>query len=102
MVTKSQNGIVVSLDLTITDELRAEGIAREIVRNIQDTRKKIGCEIMDKILIYSPDEDTFPKNWTEYICSETMSSYQEINDFDSEIEIVTDDKLAIKVYVKKI
>ncbi|MBQ3004893.1 MAG: isoleucine--tRNA ligase [Clostridia bacterium] len=98
----SQNGIVVSLDLTITDELRAEGLAREIVRNIQDTRKKIGCEIMDKILIYSPDEDVFPKEWTEYICSETMSSYQEINDFDSEIEIVTDDNRKIKVYVKKI
>ena len=97
----SQNGIVVSLDLTITDELRAEGIAREIVRNVQDTRKKIGCEIMDKIAIYSPTEELFPKQWTDYICSETMSVYKEVSDFDCEIEIQTDDNKTIKVYVKK-
>ena len=36
----SDDSIVVALDLTITDELKQEGIAREIVRNIQDARKQ--------------------------------------------------------------
>ena len=97
----SQNGIVVSLDLTITEDLRTEGLAREIVRNIQDTRKKIGCEIMDKIIIYSPDKGLFPSKWMEYICAETMSIYQEIDEFDSEIVISTEDNYTMKILVKK-
>ncbi|MDE7224318.1 MAG: isoleucine--tRNA ligase, partial [Acetatifactor sp.] len=41
----SSRRIVVSLDLTLTEELKAEGLARDMVRNIQDARKQIGCEI---------------------------------------------------------
>lgn len=97
----SQNGIVVSLDLTLTDELKSEGLAREIVRNIQDTRKKIGCEIIDKINIFSPDADIFPAEWTEYICSETMSEYTALDSFDAEVEVQTEDKKTVRIYVKK-
>ena len=98
----SQNGIVVSLDLTITDELRAEGVAREIVRNIQDTRKKIGYEIMDKIMIYSTSTEAFPTEWTDYICSETMGMYGEVNDPDATIKVAIDDDKIIEILVKKI
>ena len=98
----SQNGIVVSLDLTITDALRAEGVAREIVRNIQDTRKKIGYEIMDKILIYSPNADIFPAEWTDYICSETMGVYGEVTDPDATIKVAIDDDKTIEILVKNI
>ena len=47
----SDESVVVSLDLTITDELKAEGLAREIVRNIQDGRKGLGLEISDRIRV---------------------------------------------------
>jgi isoleucyl-tRNA synthetase len=97
----SQNGIVVSLDLTITDELRAEGIAREIVRNIQDTRKKIGYEIMDKIMIYSTSTEAFPTEWTDYICSETMGMYGEVSDPDATIKVAIDDDKIIEILIKK-
>ena len=98
----SQSGIVVSLDLTITEELRTEGIAREIVRNVQDMRKKIGCEIMDEIIIYSPDETEFPTNWKDYICTETMSKYETIEAPDATVDVQLDTDKTIKIYIKRI
>lgn len=96
----SQSGIVVSLDLTITEELRQEGIAREIVRNIQDTRKKIGCEIMDEILV-SFSSDAFPTEWTDYICSETLSKVGSFDTPDATVDVALDDGKTITVAVKK-
>ena len=43
------NGITVALDITITDELRKEGIARELVNRIQNIRKDSGFEVTDKV-----------------------------------------------------
>lgn len=67
----SGHGIVVSLDLKLTDELKEEGLAREVIRNIQDARKNIGCEIMDVIKIEMTDN--VPEKWKAFICKETLS-----------------------------
>ena len=48
---KSEGGINVSLDVTVTDELRREGIARDFVNRIQNLRKDQGFEVTDKISI---------------------------------------------------
>lgn len=45
------NGITVALDVTITDELRKEGIARELVNRIQNLRKDEGFEVTDKVVV---------------------------------------------------
>ncbi len=45
------NGITVALDITITEELRKEGIARELVNRIQNIRKDSGFEVTDKVTI---------------------------------------------------
>ncbi len=91
----SDHEIVVSLDLTITEELKAEGMAREIIRSIQDARKQIGCEIMDNITIRLEGE--YPKEWVEVICGETLSSVGEIENADTEIDI---DGI-VKIFVKR-
>ncbi len=91
----SDREIIVSLDLTITEELKQEGLAREIIRSIQDARKQIGCEIMDNITISLKGE--YPKSWVDVICSETLSSVGEIDIPDTVINI--DD--IIEVAVKK-
>lgn len=95
----SEDGIVVSLDLTVTEELKSEGIARDIIRNIQDARKKMNCDILDRILIKAVDSE-IPAEWVDFICEETVSS---VADFDGEgdtsVEIETDSgkiKLEIK------
>ncbi len=68
----SDKGVVVALDLKITKELLEEGVAREIVRQIQDARKQIGCNITDKIEIELIGN--YPHDWLEYILSETLAS----------------------------
>src|SRR5690606_1941268 len=45
------NGITVALDITLTDELKKEGISRELVNRIQNIRKDSGFEVTDKIKI---------------------------------------------------
>ncbi len=49
--------LTVALDLTITEELRLEGMAREIIRTIQQLRKDSGFEITDRIIVTLPDND---------------------------------------------
>jgi len=72
MPVASDRGIVVALDLTITDELRCEGLARDIVRNIQEARKQLNCNIMDRIKIEIIGD--YPLQWTDYIQRETLST----------------------------
>ena len=96
----SQNGIIVSLDLTITDELRAEGLAREIIRNVQDARKQIGCSITDRIklqLLCGELSDT----WLEFICRETLAEVAAVEAPDTVIEIA-EDADAVKVAIGRI
>ena len=92
-----QGSVVVSLDLTITDELRREGIARVIVRNIQDARKQLECELTERVKISFVGN--YPTEWTDYICKETLSDIAEIDNADFETNIETSDgniKLSIK------
>ena len=47
----NSNGITVALDITISEELKNEGIARELVNRIQNIRKDSGFEVTDKIKV---------------------------------------------------
>jgi isoleucyl-tRNA synthetase len=49
--------VEVELDLTLTAELKAEGLMREIIRNVQQTRKQAGLEVDDRILISIKSSD---------------------------------------------
>jgi isoleucyl-tRNA synthetase len=70
------NGITVALDITISDELRKEGIARELVNRIQNIRKDSGFEVTDKIVVKMEKntqlEAAVAAN-LEYIMSETLT-----------------------------
>ena len=88
--------LVVSLDLTITEELKAEGLAREMIRGIQDARKQIGCEITDKIAIRVAGD--YPAAWLETVCKETLSSVQEIATPATVVEVEEGDaKITISI-----
>lgn len=95
----SSRGIVVSLDLNLTQELRDEGLARDIVRNIQDARKQMGCEITDTVLLSL--EGDVPEQWIEYICQETLGQRGEIAAAESVLELDTDRGI-IKIFMSKI
>src|SRR5690606_32550385 len=69
------NGITVALDITLTDELKKEGIARELVNRIQNIRKDSGFEVTDKVKIKiqqnSVIQDAVTAN-IDYIKAETL------------------------------
>lgn len=70
------NGITVALDITITEELKNEGIARELVNRIQNLRKDSGFEVTDKIKVHLQANETLQNavNANEgYIKSETLT-----------------------------
>lgn len=73
----NSNGITVALDITLTEELKNEGIARELVNRIQNIRKDSGFEVTDKIKVQIKRngilEDAVSKN-EDYIKSETLTN----------------------------
>ncbi len=50
-IASSDNGITVVMDTVVTDELRAEGIERELISKIQSMRKEAGFEVVDRIIV---------------------------------------------------
>lgn len=68
--------ITVGVDVVITDELAAEGLARELVRRIQNMRKDAQFDIADKINIYYQAEGAIHhvlEDWEDYIKNETLA-----------------------------
>jgi isoleucyl-tRNA synthetase len=72
----TNNRLTVALDITITEKLREEGLAREFVNRIQKLRKDSGFEVTDKITIWiekNPLITAAIKNNFIYICEETLA-----------------------------
>jgi isoleucyl-tRNA synthetase len=86
-VLESEGDLIVALDTTITDELKKEGLARDIIRRIQDQRKKAGLDISDHIQIYyhtGPKlRDVFAAHGG-FIASETLASKMIESDIPSD------------------
>ncbi len=72
----NEGNLTMALDIEVTDELRQEGIARELVNRIQNLRKSNGYEITDKIavVIESNDEvNTAVANFKDYIAAQVLA-----------------------------
>ncbi len=73
----TEGNITVALDITISDALKEEGIARELVNRIQNLRKDRGFEVTDRITLAIQEHDAINeaiKNNLNYICSETLAN----------------------------
>lgn len=98
------NGVTVALDITITEELKKEGISRELVNRIQNIRKDSGYEVTDKIKVYLLDNETVKEavlNNLEYIKSETLTEtleFKAVLENGTEIEF---DDIKTKLEIKK-
>jgi isoleucyl-tRNA synthetase len=98
--------LTVALDITVTGELRNEGIARELVNRIQNIRKESGFDVTDKITVLIEDHELIReaiKLHSSYIGSQTLATavsvVPAVTDNNSrEIDI---DDLTIKISVKK-
>ena len=89
------NGITVALDITLTEELIKEGIARELVNRIQNLRKDSGFEVTDKIKVHLLTNNGLEKAVAaneNYIKSETLTeSLVFVDDLKNGTEIEFDD-----------
>ena len=73
----NEGSLTVALDLNITEELRLEGVAREIIRSIQQLRKDSGFEITDRIVVTLPpsdDNEAVLKSFIDYIASQVLAN----------------------------
>jgi len=97
--------LTVALDITISEQLKNEGIARELVNRIQNIRKDLNFEVTDKISIEIEKNENINNAINEnysYICSETLAEsfnfVDKINDNKKlSVEITSDDNVFIKV-----
>jgi isoleucyl-tRNA synthetase len=72
-----EGGLTVALDITISEELRAEGIARELVNRVQNLRKDSGLEITDRILLKVDTNELIRSAINankEYVCNEVLAN----------------------------
>ncbi len=102
----SEGKLTVALDVTVTGELRREGIARELVNRIQNLRKESGLEVTDKIRVQIGRQDFLADAVTQfagYIASQTLATGVELaaepsGDFASEADI---DEQIVKIGITK-
>jgi isoleucyl-tRNA synthetase len=103
----SQDGITVALDVTISDNLMEEGLAREFVNRIQNIRKDKDFKVTDKIEITVEKNEAMENAITNnfsYICGETLAnSLEVVNDLKNEkINIDLVDGITLNIIIKKI
>ena len=100
----NQGAVTVALDVTISEALKEEGIARELVNRIQNLRKDSGFELTDRIEVYLQVEDGIEnaiKQNKEYIKLETLTDELHlVSRLDKGIE-VSFDAINTKLYVQK-
>ena len=92
-VVANEGTLTVALDTVVTDELRREGIARELVSKIQNIRKSSGFEITDKIRItISRNEltDAAIIEYNAYICNQVLANSIELADVSEGTELEFD------------
>ena len=81
----SQDDLTVALDMTITDELMQEGLAREIVNRVQNLRKTGGFEVTDRIELLiekNGKTDAAVEKFGDYICNETLATITKADALD--------------------
>jgi len=97
--------LTVALDVTITDELKQEGIARELINRIQNLRKDKGFEVTDKIdvkLFDLPYISESVKNNLAYICAEVLAVGIVLDTQLNEGDLIAIDGHEILIVISKI
>ena len=104
----NEGTLTVALDVTITRELKEEGIARELINRIQNLRKEKGFEVTDKIEIVLEAHEEISQailNNNDYICSETLArnlSYQASIEEDGKTAVDLTDDIQTFVLINKV
>lgn len=100
----NEGRLTVALDITITDDLRKEGVARELVNRIQNIRKSNGFDIVDRIKVKLSDSQEISnavKEYYDYIAGQVLADEISLEDTVDGIEIDMDD-FVLNISVDKV
>ncbi len=103
----NEGAVTVALDVTLTDELRREGLAREIVNRVQNIRKSRDYEITDRIrisLARTPEAEAVLDGFADYIASQVLAQEIALADISYETpgaEVLEIDDLTLPVIIEK-
>lgn len=95
----ADRGVVVSLETEITDELKTEGQARDLIRTVQRLRKESGLAFTDKIMLAVEGADDIMNAHGELIAHETKAVLSEVSGQEHEVEL---EDLKVKVNFEKV
>jgi isoleucyl-tRNA synthetase len=101
----SAGKLTVALDILVTEALKNEGIARELVNRIQKIRKDSNFEVTDKIVVLLEDDEYVKlavSQYKAYICSEILATDLElVKTFDTAPQEIEIDERPFKIVVKR-
>ncbi|MCX6352763.1 MAG: isoleucine--tRNA ligase [Bacteroidetes bacterium] len=102
---ESKGKLTVALDITLTEDLKNEGLARELVNRIQNLRKSKGFDVTDHISVSvqnSPELSEAIKQFKMYICDEILADELTLVDaLNGEAETVEIEEISTKILVNK-
>ena len=101
----SEGRITVALDLTVTDELRAEGVAREFVNRVQNLRKDKDFDLMDRISIQLEENNPFESEINannSYISAEVLANNIEFVDSLSQADEIEINDVYFKININRV
>ena len=99
----SEGKLTVALDITISEALKREGTARELVNRIQNLRKESGFDVTDKIVAIvekNPEIVASLEDYLQYVCSQTLCNNIELQEAPqgaAEVEWGNNETLRIKI-----
>ncbi len=104
-VVANEGTLTVALDIQLTDELKREGIARELKKRIQDARKQNGLEITDRIKVRlnsNADTDAAVREYEEWIKSQVLADSIELVAGMEQGDDISFDDYSFKLQIEKI
>jgi isoleucyl-tRNA synthetase len=108
LAVASEHGTTVAIDVDVTEELAAEGLARDVVRRIQNLRKEADFDLDDRIVTTYWAEEGLAQaieDWRDYIAAETLSvDLREGSPSADELNTVSEDEVEaywLKLGVRK-
>ena len=103
-VVANEDALTVALDTTITDDLRMEGISRELVNRIQNIRKESNFDVTDNIIVEIERHNLLcpaVERFMDYICSETLTKelkfVEKVQEPTQMIDVIDGVELGIKI-----
>lgn len=101
----SDQGVTVALDVTLTEELKQEGIARDLVNRIQNLRKEMGLDVQDKIKLQLADSNSVVNAsislFGGYIQEETQAISLSVGNLEGDVTVLDMDDFELAVRLVK-